>query len=359
MKKIMKKVSALGLALTVLLSNLSGVFAYDQNIVISNNIVVPQELYTNADNYIGLTNNLKNNSAVVNHQYVTITQELFEQIDAKSDANNKYYAEQNKILDEKYITLQKEKEKVDELKAISDKPGATQEQIDAYNTANAAYTANASAYQAYATNVGNTVTANNTALRNLIPGYNSSNWKQITLSETTAEQNKYKLEFPGNREYYVLWVKVSLNGQDYYQYSLHCNKEEPETYICEYKNGKYYNKSGKEVTEAEYKADCEEPELYVCEYKDGKWYNSNGKEVTEAEYKADCEEKVVNICKIVDGKYFDNNGFEVSKEDYEKACTTPENPKTGTNVSYIYAVLISLVALSSYAVVRKAKKFSR
>lgn len=327
MRKLMKKISALALALIVMLSNLSGVIAYDQTILISNSITTPENLYVNADNYIGLTNDLKNNAAVVNHQYVTITQELFEKIDAKGDANSAYVIEQEKILDEKKAALDAEKAKVDELKAIAEKEGATQEQIDAYNTANATYTTNAAAYQTYATNVGNTITANNEAFKKLVPSYDNNNWKQLTLTESTTTSNKYKLESPGNREYYVLWVKVSLNGQDYYQYHLYCNKEEPETYTCEYKNGKYYNKEGKEVTEAEYKADCEEP--------------------------------VVNTCKIVDGKYYDNNGYEVSKEDYEKACTIPENPKTGSNVSYIYAVLISLVALSSYAVVRKAKKFSR
>ncbi|MBE6160535.1 MAG: hypothetical protein E7157_05785 [Lactobacillales bacterium] len=359
MKKLMKKISALGLALTVLLSNLSGVGAYDQDILTSNDITVPNNIYLNSDNYIGLTNELKDNAAVVNHQYVTISQELFEKLDKKSDENNTYVTTQNKIIDEKYLALQKEKTKVEELKAISDKPGATQEQIDAYNTANAAYTTLAAEYRAYVDNVAATVTSNYEAYKKLIPSYDNNNWKQLTLSESTTTSNKYKLESPGNREYFVLWVKVTLNGKDYYNYQLYCNKEEPETYVCEYKNGKWYNKSGKEVTEAEYKADCETPETYVCEYKDGKWYNSKGKEVTEAEYKADCEEPVVNVCKIVDGKYYDNNGFEVTKEEYEKACTTPKNPKTGSNVSYIYAVLISLVAISSYAVVRKARKFSR
>lgn len=357
MKKLMKKISALALVLTVVLSNLAGVKAYEQSIVISNSITTPLNVYSNIDNYVTLTNELKNNSAVVNHQYVTISQELFEQIDAKGDSNSAYVTEQSKVLDEKYAALNTEKAKVEELKAIAEKDGATQEQITAYNNALTTYNSNVAAYNTYRDKVNATITSNSEAFKKLVPSYNDNNWKQITLTESTTTGNKYKIDYPGNANYYVLWVKVTLNGQDYYQFQLYCDKEEPVTYICEYKGGKWYNKSGKEVTEAEYKADCEEKK--VCKIENGKYYNKEGKEVTEAEYKADCEETPVLTCKIVDGKYYDNNGYEVSKEDYEKACTTPENPKTGSNVSYIYAILISLVALSSYAVVRKAKKFSR
>ena len=67
----------------------------------------------------------------------------------------------------------------------------------------------------------------------------------------------------------------------------------------------------------------------------------------------------IEYFQIIDGKYYDNDGNEVTKEAYEKACIVPENPKTGLNVNYLYAVLIPLVALSSYVVIRKAKKFSK
>ena len=67
-----------------------------------------------------------------------------------------------------------------------------------------------------------------------------------------------------------------------------------------------------------------------------------------------------NISKkeIENNTYYNKDGNVVTKEEYEKSCL-PDNPKTGLNVNYLYAVLIPLVALSSYVVVKKARKFSR
>lgn len=325
MKKLMKKISLFSISLMLLLSGFV-VKAYDQDITISNNIIMGEKLYSNIQNYITLNGTLKNDTAVVNQQYVSITKEQFDAINNKSNANNKYVQDQNKIIEEKTEALKKEAQNLQSLKEVAEKEGATQEEINAYNTALATYTTNVNAYNTYKNDVDTQIETNNSEFKKLIPSYNDSNWKKLTLLETTDSENKYGVDYLKDTSYFVSWVKVTLNGNDYYQYMVYCDKTiETKTYYCEISNGKYYDKEGKEVTEEEYKKDCD----------------------------------TINICKIVDGRYYDKDGKEVTKDAYEKACTVPENPKTGLNVNYLYAVLIPLVALSSYVVVRKAKKFSR
>ena len=357
MKKIINKISTLVLALTFMFLNIISAGAYDQNITISESIDLPFVVYENTKNTLSVSGDLKNNDAVVNLQYVKLTQAQFEAIDAKYDANKVYADEQTKIVEQMANNLKAEKTKIEELKVIAEKEGATEEQKKAYNDAIVAYNNNLDAYSAKVEEVNKKIASNNTEARKLIPSYDDTKWTKLTLKESTTYSNKYEFDGIENTSYYVVWAKVSLNGQDYYSYEVYCDKEEPE-YYCEIVDGKYYNNSGKEVTKAEYEADCEEKKY--CEIVDGKYYNKAGKEVTKAEYEADClvyEEP--KLCKIEDGKYYDNEGFEVSKEDYEKACTTPDNPKTGTTINIAYGVLITLVAISSYAVVRKVKKFSR
>lgn len=325
MKKLMKKISLFSISLMLLLSGII-VKAYEQNITISNNIIMGETLYSNIQNYIILNGSLKNDSAVVNQQYISITKEQFDAINNKSDANNKYVQDQAKIIEEKTAALKTEALNLQSLKEAAEKEGATQEEINAYNTALATYQNNQNALTTYNNDVDEQIKTNNDEFKSLIPSYNDNNWKKLTLLETTDSENKYGVDYLKDTSYFVSWVKVTLNGNDYYQYMVYCDKEiETKTYYCEISDGKYYNKEGKEVTEEEYKKDCD----------------------------------TKNICKIVDGRYYDNDGNEVTKEAYEKACTVPENPKTGLNVNYLYAVLIPLVALSSYVVIRKAKKFSR
>lgn len=327
MKKLLKKISLFSISIMLLLSGFN-VKAYDQDITISNNIIMGEKLYSNVQNYVTLNGSLKNDSAVVNQQYVSITKEQFDAIVAKSDANNKYVNEQYKIIEEKSNALKKEALNLQSLKEVAEKEGATQEEIDAYNTALATYNTNYNALTIYSNDVDAQIENNNNEYKKLIPSYNDNNWKKLALIETTDSSNKYGVDFLKNTSYSVSWVKVTLGGNDYYQYMLYCDESI-------------------------------EVKKYYCEIVDGKYYDSEGKEVTEEEYKKDCETEEINICKIVDGKYYDNDGNEVTKEAYEKACIVPENPKTGLNVNYLYAVLIPLVALSSYVVIRKAKKFSR
>ena len=328
MKKLIKKISLLSFSLMLLLSGII-VKAYDQDITITNNIIMGETLYSNIQNYITLNGPLKNDSAVVNQQYISITKEQFDTINNKIEANNKYVQEQSKIIKEKIAALKTEELNLQTLREAAEKEGATQEEIDAYNKAQHTYGVNKLRLSHYEEGVDNHIETNYNELKKLIPSYNDNNWKKLTLLETTDSENKYGVDYLKNTSYFISWVKVTLDGNDYYNYMLYCDKtiETEDVKICKIENGKYYDKEGKEVT--------------------------------EEEYKKDCETKEVKICKIEDGKYYDKEGKEVTKEAYEKACTVPENPKTGLNVNYLYAVLIPLVALSSYVVIRKARKFSR
>ena len=134
------------------------------------------------------------------------------------------------------------------------------------------------------------------------------------------------------------------------------NSEENDEYICEYKNGKYYDNNGNRVSELTYIKICEAPVCkkvngyyfdsrgnnttkykyekdctskptptkYKCEYRNGKYYNEDGKVVSKLNYLISCEKPV---CKKIDEYYFGKYGKSVSKSTYEKQC----NPK-----EYIY-----------------------
>ena len=135
------------------------------------------------------------------------------------------------------------------------------------------------------------------------------------------------------------------------------NSEENNEYICEYKNGKYYDNNGNRVSELTYIKICEAPvckkvngyyfdsrgnnttkykyekdcsskptpTTYKCEYKNGKYYNKKGKVVSKLDYLISCEKPV---CKKIDGYYFGKYGKSVSKSTYEKECTSKPTPTT-------------------------------
>ena len=349
MKKLLKRISTIILAISILLSN-SLVKAYDQSITISKNIVID----ANNSDYVSLINELKNDNSVVYQQNVAITYEQFNELTTKKNSNNKYLEEQYAIIQKKAAELGKLQAELEVLQAAAEKAGATDAEKAAFETAKINFQAKAKEATEFSTNVEKQVLNNKNAFEQMVPGFDNTKWTKLSLSEKTANENKYKF-IDTEDSYFVIWIKVTLNGQDYYKYDIYCEKEIDNPRYCEIVDGKYYNKQGKEVTKAEYEADCLEKKYF--EISNGKYYNKQGKEVTKAEYEADCLEK--KICKIENGKYYDNNGKEVTKAEYDKACTTPDNPKTGLNNNILYGVLITLVAASSYVVVRKARKFSR
>jgi hypothetical protein len=260
-------------------------------------------------NYIAVSGTLKNDSAVVSNQEIAITKETFDAIVANSKERNTYTSSKLTEIDTKYESY-KAKEKA--------KDEAT-EGTEAYNTALAEYNAAKAEYDALQEEFDSKVSEYNTKEKNLVPSFDNNKWKQLSLSSSTDTENRYDALPSGEYPYFVTWVKVTLDGKDYYNYDVNC-LEEMEILICKIENGKYYDKNGKEVTEAEYNKSCNP------------------------------------VCKVSNGKYYDNNGKEVSKDAYTKACG---NPKTGINMYYTYGAVTLIAAFGLYMVTRKVKKLSR
>ena len=61
-------------------------------------------------------------------------------------------------------------------------------------------------------------------------------------------------------------------------------------------------------------------------------------------------------CQIVDGVYYDANGNEVSEEAYNEACTTAENPQTGSFLPYTLIIIGLALAGWLYYVTKKNNK---
>ena len=200
MKKLIKKISLLSFYLMLLLSGFVAK-AYYQDITITNNIIMGETLYSNIQNYITLNGPLKNDSAVVNQQYISITKEQFDTINNKIEANNKYVQEQSKIIKEKIAALKTEELNLQTLREAAEKEGATQEEIDAYNNANSTYGVNKLRLYHYEEGVDNQIETNYNELKKLIPSYNDNNWKKLTLLETTDSENKYGVDYLKNTSY--------------------------------------------------------------------------------------------------------------------------------------------------------------
>ena len=81
---------------------------------------------------------------------------------------------------------------------------------------------------------------------------------------------------------------------------------------CGIKDGKYYGPNRTEVSESEYRKQC----FPSCGIKDGKYYDNDGNEVTESEYRKQC----LPSCEEKDGKYYDNDGKEITKDQYNIQC---------------------------------------
>ncbi len=350
MKKLMKKVSLLSMGMLFLLVNFN-VKAYTQDIEPNRSIVFNEYLVNYEQNYITLKNELKDKNAVVNQQYIKLTQSEFNSIRDAVNKLNKYVTEANTTIDANNKALASLQEEVNALKQKAEAAGATEAMKEEYKLNLKKYNEKVDEANKYKTDADSKANSLNASLKALIPSYKDNNWKKLNLSMEESTGNKYAVDYI-NEEYVLSWVKVTLNGKDYYNYMVYCEKETKK--VCKIENGKYYNKSGVEVTKEEYEKDCETKK--VCKIENGKYYNKSGVEVSEEDYRIDCETK--NICKIENDTYYNKDGNVVTKEEYEKSCL-PDNPKTGLNVNYLYAVLIPLVALSSYVVVKKARKFSR
>lgn len=265
--KLMKKLSVFVFALFIVLSSAK---AYDQDVTIDRNNIDFAYLQDVSTQYVALKGTLKNSDAKVYLQEIQVTKEVYDKIQKNSKERGEY---------------------------IDSHDPQTEEEIEEFNRKVAEYDA---------------------IEKGLIPNFVDANWKQLELTDTTSEENRYAANVSGQNAYFVSWVKVTIGSTSYYGFYANCLEEVPE----------------------------------VCTIVDGKYYGKDGTEVSKEKYADECEKKV---CRIVDGKYYDNNGNEVSKDDYYKACP---NPKTGRNVYYTYGILTIAGAFILYMFIRKIKKFS-
>ncbi len=147
--------------------------------------------------------------------------------------------------------------------------------------------------------------------------------------------------------------------------------------ICEFTNGKYYDKNGKVTDKTTYEKQCKKS----CEFDNGNYYDKNGNITDEATYKEQCK----NICKFTDGIYYDKNGNVTDKTTYEKqcnkSCTFTDNkyygndgrevdaatfnaecgmevviPNTSSNISPFIVVLGLLMTIAGTGVITLRKK---
>ena len=276
--KLMKKLSVCVFAMCMFITMVGGVKAYDQNIQPDdNNIDIAVATHENK-NYVAIKGSLKNDAAKVYMQEIQINKETFDALNTNNTAWINYSKANANIVNT-----------------------GTEAQIAEFNAKDAEYAATE---------------------KSLIPSFNESNWKELTLTETTASENKYSAALSNDNAYFVVWVKVSLNGQDYYDFEFNCLEQN-------------------------------ETPTYKCQIVDGKYYGLDGSEITKEKYTTDCEKKV---CRIEGGKYYDKDGKEVSKADYYKACP---NPKTGNNTYYTYGIITVIGAFVLYMFTRRIKKFSK
>lgn len=277
--KIMKKISVFVFAMVMFVSMIGGANAYTQNVTIEKTNI---DIAFVQDNnpykpYVALKGSLKNDAAKVYVQEIQIDQTTYRAINSNIEAKQNYYEQNKNILDN----------------GTAEQKAPVEAKLEEYAATE----------------------------KNLIPSFSDSNWKELTKTGSTTDENQYGATVSGDNAFYVVWVKVSLNGTDSYAYMQGC-LDEPETTV-------------------------------VCKIQDGKYYGKDGSEVTKEQYSEQCEKKV---CRIEGGKYYDKDGKEVSKTDYYKACP---NPKTGNNTYYTYGIITVIGACVLYMFTKRIKKFSK
>ncbi len=115
--------------------------------------------------------------------------------------------------------------------------------------------------------------------------------------------------------------------------------------VCVYKNGKYYNKQGEEVSWQAYDLDCNS---YTCRKvcnpnnnKDCIYYDKEGHNAgSEEAMKESCDIQEQHICEIVEDKYYNSQNASVSWKEYFLDCFPGKcqkvcNPKKGDECLYL------------------------
>lgn len=92
---------------------------------------------------------------------------------------------------------------------------------------------------------------------------------------------------------------------------------------CQYVNGKYYDKEGKETTKENYSIQCEK---HTCEKVGDKYFGKNGTIVSAEQYDSECNK---HICEKVGDKFFGKEGTIVTEEEYDSECNKHVCEKVG------------------------------
>lgn len=310
MRKHVKGFLSLVLSIMLVGTSFASVSAYTENVTIDTQNIKLNYLDDNAPgDYVAVSGALKSNDAVVSNQDIKITKEKYDSYVNNLKAKEEYVKSETSKLNQKSDEVKTRKDLLDSLEVGTEEYSTA---LENYNTILEEYKSLESAFSAK-------IDEFDSKEKEIIPSF-TDNWNKLTLKESTDTENRYAAEPSVEYPYYVTWVKVTVNGNDYYNYSVNCIKQQEEVYVCKILDGKYYDKNGKVVSEEEYNKSCNPS------------------------------------CKVVDGKYYDNNGKEVSKDAYTKACG---NPKTGNNMYYAYGAVIVVAACGLYMATRKVKKFSK
>lgn len=122
------------------------------------------------------------------------------------------------------------------------------------------------------------------------------------------------------------------------QYDSECNK-----HICEKVGDKFFGKNGTVVSEEQYDSECNK---HTCEIVNGNYFGKDGLIITADQYDLECNK---HTCEIVNGNYFDANGNKTDETTYKSQCekTIVPVPDTGSTDGLVYTVLgISLIGLT-------------
>ena len=239
----MKKITYLLTATIFMFYGIISTLAFDNSIELSENIKF-NTFTTTSNNYVSLYNDLKNDNTKVYSENIEITQEQFNTIKDKKNGLNNYVKEQSKIIKEKAYALAKEAEQInamnkpagyesiDVIKILENDNSdntITSEQYESlkqteYAKAYLAYLQHKKEYNQYVTTFNSNVEQKEKELKSVIPSFDNTKWEQLKLLETSELANRYTLNMP-KTSYAVVWIKASLNNNDYYNVGIYCAKE--------------------------------------------------------------------------------------------------------------------------------------
>lgn len=117
----------------------------------------------------------------------------------------------------------------------------------------------------------------------------------------------------------------------------------PKKRTCEVLNGKYYDKNGYIVDQAEYEKQC----IHKCEHIDNTFYDKDGAITTEEIYSIQC---ITHTCEKIGNHFFGKNGTEVVETEYKAQCEPQQVivPDTSTtNAKNILLIMLGAIILGT------------